>query len=334
MPRFSTNLVHAQVLTPYATSLGAVGAPVEALFEGCGIPVEAVRDPAALITMFQAYAFAEEGARHLEDPTLGAAVGRQVTFEDLGQLGTVILRSPSLFDASRHLKDAIEASEPGSQCWVEHHRERAWLCYRPLERFEHGGGQAELFDLQCLLAMIRRAAGAGWQPEGVLVSATTESTLSRVEEFAEARVERHASVTAIAFPPALFSRVLERPEGEGPLSETGTEGEGPGVLEAVRQLLETLAPHEPVPSLVTVADCFGISGRTLQRCLEAEGTTYRSVVEGWRFRQATRLLSQESIPLKAVAAELGYGSLNSFVRGFRQIAGVTPDVFRRQRQSD
>lgn len=330
MPRISTNLIHAQELAPYARYLDEIGAPVDSLFERCGIPSGSAWDPAAMVTMFQAYAFAEEGARHTGNPTLGALVGRQVGLEDLGQLGAVILESPCLFDVSRHLKKAIEATEPGSQCWVEMHRERAWLCYRPLERFERGAEQAEQFDLQCILTIIRRVAGGDWKPDRIQVSSGSGIALSQVEEFAEARIQRHRNVTAIAFPPALFARVLSSPGRAAPLAGTSAFGEGPGVVEAVNRLLETQAPHRPAPALVAVAECFGVSGRTLQRCLEAEGSSYRSLVESWRFRAATLLLSEETIPLKVVASELGYGSLNSFVRGFRQISGVTPDVFRRQ----
>ena len=334
MPRVSTNLIHAQELAPYAQYLDAIGAPVESLFERNGIPPGAVEDPNAMVTMFQAYAFAEAGARQVDDPSLGASVGREVSLGDLGQLGAVILRSPSLFDASRHFKSAIEATEPGSQCWIEDHRESAWLCYRPLERFDQGAEQAELFDLQCLLTIVRRAADRHWKPERALVSATSCETLSRVEEFADARIQRHAMVTAIAFPSALFARVLDASAGGELPGSGGVSSEIPGVVEAVRRLLDTQASHQSAPPLAVIAECFGVSSRTLQRCLEAEGASYRSVVEGWRFQLATRLLAEETIPLKVVAAELGYGSLNSFVRGFRQIAGVTPDAFRRQRRSD
>lgn len=332
MPRFSTNLIHTQVLTPYAEHLENIGAPVGKLFERAGIVADAYRSSNALITMYQAYQFAERGARHAGEETLGATVGRQVTLKDLGPLGRAIFQAPCLFDASRQFLSAMEATEPGSRCWIEQKKKEAWICYRPQERFDEGGAQAEQFDLQCLLTILRLVAGADWKPRRIRVSALREETLTSVEEFSEAEVRHHEHTTAIAFPKALFAKDMSPPPGSLPPASRNTL-DGPGILAAIPILLESEAYRESPPSLETMAEQFGISGRTLQRALQEESSSYRTLVERWRFRRATHLLVEESLPLKAIAAELGYSSLNSFVRGFRAFAGITPNAYRKQRSS-
>jgi len=332
MSRAVVNLVHAEVLSPYVRMLTEGGAPLEKLFERCGIPVQAVYDHEALITMQQAHRLAGESSRYAGIENLGSQAGQRLRLTELGALGTAVQRAPSLFDAGRVVKAAVTASEPGSECWIEQGGGEAWFCYRPVHRFEAGGDQAEQFDLESLLKFVQLAAGEDWIPRKVRTTMVTEKGLRSASNFAEAEVVRSAEGTAIAFPSRLLARPLPALADKGGSRVLADDGSAPSALtwsEAVSSLLDSLFIYQSLPIMEVIADRLGIHPRTFQRNLAAEGTTYRRLAQRMLFRRATELLEDEKLLVKTISAELGYSSPNSFVRAFRQIAGVTPQAWRR-----
>jgi len=67
-----------------------------------------------------------------------------------------------------------------------------------------------------------------------------------------------------------------------------------------------------------------MSGATLRRKLGAEGTHLREVVMDARLSQGLSLLSTTNLPVKAVAARVGYTSASTFARRFSERYGVEP----------
>jgi AraC-like DNA-binding protein len=82
-------------------------------------------------------------------------------------------------------------------------------------------------------------------------------------------------------------------------------------------------------SIDACARWLGISGRTLQRRLEQEGTPFRELVEGVRERLARSLLRTPGVSIRETAARLGYADARSFHRAFTAWTGVTPGRFSR-----
>ena len=334
MSRFSTSLIHAQELLPYARWLQAAGANSGRLFERSEIPLEAVWNDKAMITMFQAYDFIERGACHIGNEILGSAVGEEMHLSDLGPLGLEIIRSTTLLEASEGLMTAMQATEQGSQCWIQSKTDEAWLCYRPEIRFEVGAIQAEQFDLQYLLKILRLAGGDSWLPRKVRVSAIPSKTLGKVPEFSQAQVQRHPDTTAIAFPASLLAKSLGNSPTTGNAPKEHKFDSGViaknGLSTAIHKLLRSPGMDRFIPMLESVADRFGVGVRTLQRALTEEGTSYSRITKRVRFDQASELLINTDLSLKEIAFELGYTSLNSFVRSFREMSGITPKSFRKQ----
>jgi hypothetical protein len=133
MSRSAVNLVHAEALAPCARALTIGGAPVERLFEDCGIPLEAVSKPDAIITMRQAYQLYDNAARYAGEEYFGSKTGMDLKLYELGALGHAVRQAPTLNEAGKVAMAAIRASEPGSQCWIEQHVGEAWFCHRPMD---------------------------------------------------------------------------------------------------------------------------------------------------------------------------------------------------------
>lgn len=71
----------------------------------------------------------------------------------------------------------------------------------------------------------------------------------------------------------------------------------------------------------------GMSGASLRRHLAAENTTMRGLVTEARLAEALRLLLTTRLPVKTVAARIGYSSVQSFARRFAERYGAEPSTY-------
>jgi AraC-like DNA-binding protein len=84
-----------------------------------------------------------------------------------------------------------------------------------------------------------------------------------------------------------------------------------------------------VPALSDVARDLGMSGRTLQRRLATQETSFQSLVDEARRRLALRLLRREAeVTLTEVTFMTGFSDQSAFTRAFRRWTGQTPGAFR------
>ena len=91
-----------------------------------------------------------------------------------------------------------------------------------------------------------------------------------------------------------------------------------------------LSPNGGYPSVDAVAERMHMSGRSLKRKLQAEGTSYLALLEDVRQRDAQELLRHSTLELQQVAARLGYTNPANFTRAFRKWTGDSPSGYRRR----
>ncbi|WP_338622429.1 helix-turn-helix transcriptional regulator [Agarivorans sp. OAG1] len=98
------------------------------------------------------------------------------------------------------------------------------------------------------------------------------------------------------------------------------------------KLISYMVQHpNQAPSLVTLANQVGASVRTIERLFKAEtGMTFRQWRSRFRLMNSLELLSKGESST-AVAHSLGYKSVSSFVKVFRQEFGRTPQSFINKR---
>jgi len=99
-----------------------------------------------------------------------------------------------------------------------------------------------------------------------------------------------------------------------------------GLAETVRSRL--LRTPESMPDIDEVASALHITGRTLRRRLEDEGTSYRALVDELRCALAEEWLSAQ-LSVEEVATRLGFSEPSSFIRAFKRWTGRTPGAGRR-----
>lgn len=74
----------------------------------------------------------------------------------------------------------------------------------------------------------------------------------------------------------------------------------------------------------------GLTGRTMQRKLQAEGTSLRDIVAAMRIEVASDMLKRTETAISEIALAVGFAQPASFARAFVQATGDTPQAFRRK----
>lgn len=116
-------------------------------------------------------------------------------------------------------------------------------------------------------------------------------------------------------------------QGEQPIRVKG--GLAPWQLRRIESYLRDSA--DPSVSIGRLADLCGISASHLMRAFkQTTGHTVHAFVESVRLEKARRLLSETALPIKAIAAALGFSTASSFSFAFRRATGGTPATYREQ----
>ena len=78
-----------------------------------------------------------------------------------------------------------------------------------------------------------------------------------------------------------------------------------------------------------VAQALATSERSLQRKLQAEGVSFRDVVDEARHKLAIVYLGDRTLSLTDVACLLGYSEGAAFTRAYKRWTGTAPSLARR-----
>ena len=119
----------------------------------------------------------------------------------------------------------------------------------------------------------------------------------------------------------LAHRVIEQPK----LPNAGRR------RDAMRQLHDELLRLEgKVPTLTQLARRFGMSVKSLNDCFAAEyGRSIQAYITECRLREAHAVLVESDMPIKSLAARLGYAHVGNFNTAFRRVFGYPPGSLRK-----
>lgn len=101
-----------------------------------------------------------------------------------------------------------------------------------------------------------------------------------------------------------------------------------GLAGRVRDIL--VARLADPPDADEVAALLHLSGRTFQRRLAEDGTSFRALLDEVRQELAEELLVTAGLPVSQVARRLGYVEVSSFSQAFRRWKGMGPRAYRSQ----
>jgi len=106
----------------------------------------------------------------------------------------------------------------------------------------------------------------------------------------------------------------------------------PSPLDRVREVIASELSRG-VPTMDVVTRRLGMSQRTLRRRLDADGTSFRELLDDTRARLARSYVGDARMPLSEVAFLLGFSEPSAFHRAFKRWTRTTPAAWRERNGS-
>jgi AraC-like DNA-binding protein len=209
-------------------------------------------------------------------------------------------------------------------------RFEAWLRGRPRGL----GLAADEYVLALVLARARRGVPLALA-EAALVASRPRDLAPIYAAFGTREIAFGAEASALVVRAEDARRAL--PGADAALVATATDmataalaaAPRAGLLaDAIASKVEAALPS--AASVDAIASALHMSARTLQRRLEAEGTTFSEALDRARERRARGLLQDPALGLAEIAYRAGFADLATFSRAFKRWTGTPPGAFRRR----
>jgi AraC-like DNA-binding protein len=275
----------------------------------------------------------EEACRKLGTDTLGLAVARQESLDEVYALGARLRGARTVWEhiaiATSFTRSPACAQSFGLE--LEGERMRAVFRHRaPVSLATH---QADLEAIALTIKRFRLALGSQWHPETINLAYERYDHSREDEIFFGSHIQSGGRHSWIEFPARDGGRVFPK-NSRNSISTTRTGGgeipDDPVGL--VKSQIRAMLPTGKF-SIETVADSLGTSRRTLQRSLSVHGERFRTLLAQARLEQACSWLSDTDKRVDEIAFDLGYDDPANFSRAFRQRLGLPPSAFRRAHQA-
>lgn len=334
--------VRASVLSLILDGLASRSLPIDGLLGAGATDPSRLADPYAELDLRRYIAIFEEAAALAHDPFFGLRLAQEIEIEQFGPLGIVILSAGNLGRALRAWARYSRTMQSGTLTEVITRGEVTECVYQISDSGIQPRRQDSEFSLGLVCRLFHGAVGRQWAPLAV--------------EFEHAAPEGFGTAAARR----LYQRAFRCPVEFGASSnrvlvasadlDLPTAGAYHGLAPFVEHLLRTLERPEATEriaeratrvvrdrlgqqsiALTAIANALGLSARTLQRRLEAEGTSLRHIVRDCRRSRAEAMLADPQRQVTTVAHSLGYADTAVLSRAFRLWTGTPPRAYRRRK---
>lgn len=311
-------------------------ADADALLRTVGVAREGDVDPSFMIPADDYYGLFERAAAADADATtLPLRVGASMRADDYGPFGFAWKSAPTLRGSFERAARYALVLTSVALYEVEECFQGAYMHLRREGERRLGMRLSNEATLASILTISGEVSSEPFQAEAVFLKHEAPERTEGHEAFFGCPVHFGSDRDALL----VSRRTLRTPNRLGDPSiarffDTHLEAEVDRLADTVpleRLVMDRISPalSAGVPGLSEVAKDLGMSGRTLQRRLAAEGLTFQSVVDDARRRLALRLLRQQAeVTLTEVTFMTGFSDQSAFTRAFRRWTGRTPGAFR------
>lgn len=324
-------LVRAGDVVPFVKWMRDSGQSVERVLDGAGLSGLALEDRERPVPLTRAIALMEHAGRdHGAD--IGCRVVGPSSIADLGPLGEALLAAGT----PRAAFDLFAAEMPG-------HSTHELITAVPaaggvvvLHNFRLPTDALTLHVIQqYVAALLHSLCAMAWRSYKPLgrVDLTPHPTLGvdHLRQHLGGEVHASASRTLRVFiPDAALDRPFRQHSApmQRPLRPEKLRGDDSFAWTA-RVALEGML-DTGLPSLAEFAEAGWMSRGTLQRRLQAEGTSFAALLDDVRRRRALAALADGDRRITDVAVEVGYSRLSVFTRAVRRWSTLSPREVRKR----
>jgi AraC-like DNA-binding protein len=320
--------IRAGALTPILGWMVKSGRPVEAALREVALGEQAVDDPDSPVPLHNAIELLRRLAR-AEGPDIGCRVASGIDVQEIGALGAAMRARPTPRLALHVVAVLIPRHCTHERFVVENTASGVRVIETWCIQFD---AEALHLTQQYVAALIRALCAA---------TRSASPLLDRVEipphpAFGVAHLARWLGRVEAAAAPRLVVDIPSRVADArlAPMSGdrttlpewTALDADG-DLIRSLRWTIAAMLGPDAV-SVDVVARAAGMTRRTLQRRLAAEGLTFSALLDATRIDLGMRLLTQSTAPLGEVASRLGYANTPALTRAVRRWTGVAPRTVR------
>jgi AraC-like DNA-binding protein len=309
----------------------AFGVDPARVLEAADLPGDALDDPDGRVSLEKTGRLLRVCVEQTHCPHFALLAGRLWWLADWGVIGELARHSPTVGQALQEINGHQHLASEGALTMLVNHG--ASVDFIHAMYVPRTGGSELVADAMLAAAfnLLGELCGPDWCASEVCMAHSANYPVGPYRSLFRATLRFDSEICALRF----ASHWLNRPiDGADPLRRRAAErllahaGRPDLVQEVYRTLRGTLLVGHKGGDLV--AHNLSMHRRTLTRRLRAQGTTYQEALDEVRFAVASQLLGDARITLDDVAANLGYASVNTFMRAFARWTGRTPGSWRRE----
>ena len=324
--------IRVSVLQAIIQNLPNPGGRLKSVLARHGLSDARIGNPSARVDIRDYLEFFEDAARTFEDPVLGARLGFELRPGDLWPMGLLLMQASSISSALGYYARYATAFQTATTFSVQSAPEGLVCSYKIHSEIKPAAllRQDNEFTLACICSQLRTAFDRNWRPLEVQFehpSNGNDGSLQRIfgapVRFGQTRncivVDRKEADTQHRIEDREFISILNQQMG----SVVASNNEDLSVTEQVRALVSVRIGIAPL-ELPHLASELGMTARTLQRRLAAEGTSLRNILQNQRERMAAAYLAQRNLTVEEISSALGYAEATVFTRAYKAWTGRNP----------
>jgi AraC-like DNA-binding protein len=316
-----------------AETLKAEGLDVAALFHEAGLDTTTLSDPDSRFRTERVSLLWQLAVARSGNPAIGLANSNVVKPASFDVVAYTMMSSPHLLGVLERLSRYVGIVSDAASLVVEEDDEGYRMI---LELF--GGGQPVPrqrfeFDLITVLSFCRWVTNRDLRPLAFELRFPPPADLRPYQEAFKCPLRFNASANALLF--ARADAMSPLPTAHPQLAEVHERFasehlqrlDHAQMSSRVRAAIIRHLPHGE-PRRTEIASALEMSGRTLQRHLEEEETSFERILDNARCELAQQYLGQTDVSLADATYLLGFRSQSSFFRASKRWFGTSPRHYR------
>ncbi len=336
-------MVRSGGLRGFPAVISSLGLDAQALLKRYRIPVNLEDDDEQMVSLAAYAELYEECVRLTGCWDLGLRVAQQQDIHILGPLSVAMQHSTDVREAIQVCSKYLHVQSPALRLEL-HENDPAdanWAEVRLLVDMPGRPQMTQLFDqsigdLHLILSFL---AGAGYPLRQVSLPHSPKAPLPVYQRFfgdvpiatAEEHGGLHIDKSCLSQPLAGVNQTLRQMSTD--FLRMAYSGVPRSVSEQVRRIISrTLSTTQGRKE--AVAGLMYTHPRTLQRRLQAEGTTYETICRSVRKEAVLRYLRQTQMPFSQIASLVGFSDHSALTRACRSWFKMTPSEIRRASRLD
>lgn len=328
-------LVRVAALTGYFETMAGLGTDPRPLLREQGLDAALLANPELPIPARAAIRLLERSAEVSDCITLGLRMAEGRSLANLGAASLLIAHQPTLRRALQSLREFRARINSTLVLQIEEGEGETVLREDFSLRQPERSRQSSDLALGVLTRLCRSVLGESWSPQAVYFAhePPPKRELDTVRRLFRCKALFNADFNGLAIATSDLDRDASRADDALALQarrllEADANAPSRTIAEEVDQLVRLLLPSGRATIKVCAAS-LGVTVRTLQRRLAAEGEQFGDLLERARMQLATQYLGNRRMRVTDVADLLGYGSIGAFTRWHVQRFGQSPRDVRK-----